>query len=68
MRAVSKAPQRNAGCSGVHLSNPFKPFPRQTRRAGYADAVLATNDFRERLVGDKRFPPQALGDNDQAPA
>ena len=34
-------------------SVPFRPFPRQTRRAGHADAVLATNDFRERLVGDE---------------
>jgi hypothetical protein len=34
---------------------PSIPFgPRRTRRAGHADAVLATNDFRERLVGDER--------------
>jgi len=35
-------------------SIPFGPFPRRTRRAGHADAVLATNDFRQRVVGDKR--------------
>ena len=36
----------------VHRSH--LEFPRRTRRVGHADAVLATNDFRERLVGDQR--------------
>ena len=39
---------------GCGPSIPLRPFPRRTRRAGHADAVLATNDFRERLVGDER--------------